>query len=366
MKKKVLILSTYQGHASIARAVRQALEKANYAVNIYEQEDPSIHLYRLIYRHKPEFFKHLYNVGKLKSSRIISKMFLKQNYDAKIKELLEKHKPDLIITTFFIYLPSLELNKSVHQPIINIIVNPRDVLDIELSSKITANCAFDDKQMRMIKKNNVKYNNILKTGWFVRDEFEESYSKSKVREKLKLDQKKPTFLFTSGSEGTNAIIANIILLLKSRKECQIIVACGTNEILFKGIKALKPMAVKGVQKIIPIAFTTKLYQYMQAADLVIGKAGPNSVFECVATKTPFFATTHISGQEDGNLEIIKSYKLGYVEEEPTKAIKLMEKILDHPEVLNEFKPALKLLADQNKAAKKKLREIVKEALDNNN
>ena len=98
---------------------------------------------------------------------------------------------------------------------------------------------------------------------------------------------------------------------------------------------------------------------MQAADLVIGKAGPNSVFEAIATLTPFFATTHISGQEDGNLDIIRDLKVGYVEEDVKKASKLLFKIIEYPEQLKEFKPHLKKLADYNKNSKKELQKRVK-------
>jgi UDP-N-acetylglucosamine:LPS N-acetylglucosamine transferase len=97
---------------------------------------------------------------------------------------------------------------------------------------------------------------------------------------------------------------------------------------------------------------------MQASDLVIGKAGPNSVFEAVACLTPFFATTHIAGQEDGNLDIIRELKLGYVEEDSVKAAKLLHQIIENPKQLENFKENLNVLSDYNKQAKTKLKVLL--------
>ncbi len=51
---------------------------------------------------------------------------------------------------------------------------------------------------------------------------------------------------------------------------------------------------------------------MAASDVVMGKAGPNVLFESVVLGKPFIATTHFPGQERGNLAFIERYGLGYV------------------------------------------------------
>jgi UDP-N-acetylglucosamine:LPS N-acetylglucosamine transferase len=101
---------------------------------------------------------------------------------------------------------------------------------------------------------------------------------------------------------------------------------------------------------------------MQASDLVIGKAGPNLLFETVATKTPFFAITHIAGQEDGNLDIIKEYKLGYVEENTIKANRLLGDIINHPEKLKKFLPHIEKLATYNRQAANILSQTISKLL----
>ena len=112
-------------------------------------------------------------------------------------------------------------------------------------------------------------------------------------------------------------------------------------------------------------YTENTHKYLQASDLVIGKAGPNLLFETVATQTPFFAISHIAGQEDGNLDIIKKYKLGFVEENPVKAIKLTRKIIRNPKILKRFQKPLQRLSEYNNKSYKILMEYIKEKLNTN-
>ena len=51
---------------------------------------------------------------------------------------------------------------------------------------------------------------------------------------------------------------------------------------------------------------------MAAADVVMGKAGPNMLFESVTLGKPFIATNYIPGQEEINLELIRRHQLGWV------------------------------------------------------
>ena len=101
---------------------------------------------------------------------------------------------------------------------------------------------------------------------------------------------------------------------------------------------------------------------MAVSDLVVGKAGPNLIFETVAAKKPFMAVCHIAGQEDGNLSLIKKKKLGLVEENPVRAIRLLKKIINKPQILNRFEKFIKKERQYNKEAGDKLVKIVKNLL----
>jgi UDP-N-acetylglucosamine:LPS N-acetylglucosamine transferase len=135
--------------------------------------------------------------------------------------------------------------------------------------------------------------------------------------------------------------------------------CGNNTGMLKAVQTLKAISekIKG-PTISGVPYTNEMEKYLRAANLVIGKAGPNTMFESVATLTPFFAVSHISGQEDGNLGIIKKYKIGFVEERSTQAIKKIERIIKDPKTLTKLNKNIESLANYCRSADDRLFKLL--------
>ncbi len=358
-KKTIAIFTAPEGHESIAEAVTEILEK-KYRVKSLMQRDPLFSVYVPLYQNFPGIFKIPYKISTYKKNlNPARKIFLSRYLDS-IKKFIKKSNPDLFINVHWMYNSSLEKIQTQTQiPLINILTDPLTIHPLLVAPKAKFNLVFDKTGQKAAQKYHLKAK-YLNSGWFVRNKFEEKYNQNQIRKKLKLDQNKLTFLIASGSEGTNLVLKVLPILLFASQPIQIIIACGNNKTLYKSIQGLQNLLKKTdrYNTLIPLKFTPNIHHYMQAADLVIGKAGPNMLFEAVATETPFFAITHISGQEDGNLEIIRDYNLGYVEENILKAQKLLKQILDNPAQLNKFKPDLIKLKKYNQQAKKKLCKIV--------
>lgn len=359
-KKAISIFTTDEGHKSIAQAAAEALDQ-DYEVSIFHHRDNSLDLYMPFYQLFPNLFKIPFHIGQnAKLTPLLHNMFRKR-----MAKLLYKYfhqaKPDLMINTYFMFSPVLEDIQDEYQvPFINLLTDPKSVHSLVISEKAVVNVAFDTNQVALCTSMNdrARYKTL---GWFVRDQFEQPYDKVEVRKKLRLHPKKLTFLVASGSEGTALIMKILGLLLEPNEDLQLIIACGNNKNLFKAVKLIARMLkqTRNKTKIVPLSFTNKLHEYIQAADLVVGKAGPNTLFESVATLTPFFAITHIAGQEDGNLDIIREYKLGYVEENPLKATQILQQIINNPAELDQFIKPLQKMSAHNKKAKEQLRQTVK-------
>lgn len=356
MKKTVAIFTTDQGHKSISDTIAKVLEPF-FEVKTFSDDNFMFAYYIYLYRFFPSTTKLPFLFFKKPLLRKIAAASLDLQYAQKIKKFLDLHQPDIVINVFWMFRPSLDrILKNTTIKYLTIVTDPWSVHPFVASSVSENNLAFDERTVQNIKSL-VPDAYTTPIGWFVRDAFEQPFSKESVRKKLKLEAEKLTFLFTTGSEGTEIIYPIIANLVKTHLPVQIIVACGNNQHLLERINKLK----KGIKTNIhlhAIPFTKELHLYMQASDLVIGKAGPNSVFEAVACLTPFFATTHIAGQEDGNLDIIRELKLGYVEEDSVKAAKLLHQIIENPKQLENFKENLNVLSDYNKQAKTKLKVLL--------
>lgn len=359
MNKTVAIFTTSQGHHSIAEAVKTALTD-RYQTQIFFEIDITFESYILMYKHAPYLFSAPYILStNLRFLPVIKKIF-EQKYQKKLEAFVEKHQPIALINTFWMYESVLaNLSETYHIPYLNVIADPRSVHPLSVAPHFFPNVTFDEKTNKRCQEffKDAEYASM---GWFVRPEFEAAFDKKQVQKALGLRSDILTVLFAAGSEGTESIL-EILPNLKTDQTVQIIVACGHNASLLEKVAQQEHPDSPNVT-ILPLSFTQDIHRYMQAADLVVGKAGPNMIFESVATLTPFLATTHIAGQEDGNLDLIREYQIGYVEEDSQKAGQLLAEICDHPQNLATFQAPLKSLADYNRLAKNKLQKLLAEQL----
>lgn len=368
--KTIGIFTSGYGHESIALAIEEKIKdiKSNdFKIKIYKRTDNLEVLdliYKYAYKFNPSLTKHAFilseNLIKNKKNKELVRQILFQIEDKKVQNFIKKNKIDLCISTYFTYNPSLiKSQKELGLPFINVIPDPKTIHPMIVDENARVNIVFDSDALKKFSDLNIK-----PAGWFVRNKFEASYDQKQVKKELKIEDQF-TVLIVSGSEGANAILKILPSIINCDKKVNFIVACGKNKFLYNNVLGIKQSLEKlssSKAKLIPLAFTKNLHQYMQAADLVIGKAGPNTLFESVATETPFFAITHIHGQEDGNLDIIKDYQLGFVEENATKANRKLTAILRKPEVLHKFAPHLQALKKYNQQAGQVLMEEIKRLL----
>ena len=357
---KIAIFTGPEGHLSISQAIQATLQDSQ-QVSVFFDRHALFNLYKPIYQILPGANKIPFTLSKYKKTRDLFTEIFKANYSPSISTFIEENKPDLMFSTHFMFNSTLEhLSSEQHIPFINVVADPRSIHPLFVSSAASTNLTFDDQATTYCQEEFDDDLTCHTTGWFVKPEFEEKYDQSNVRKQIGLDPKVFTLLISSGSEGTTMVMKLLPFLIQLDKPIQVIVACGSNKALYRSVEAFTTMIskIRINTTIIPLSFVTNMHHYMQAADLVVGKAGPNSLFESVATQTPFFAITHISGQEDGNLDIINESSLGYVEENPFKAQVLLQSILDNPEQLDAFKPSLKKMAAHNKKSKQILQNLI--------
>lgn len=365
MKKKVVIFTAPEGHLSIAQAAQQALEK-KYETHLYFERDPLFNLYVPWIQYFPSLHRIPFKLSTYKQAKKILSETFKVRYQNKVQAAYTKYAPDVCISTYFMFNSSLELlKKNTVTHFVNILPDPKTINPLYVSEIADNNLFFDQAAIASVNSLTEEYPvKMMPSGWFVRDQFEKKYNQQNVRKKLALAAQTFTLLVASGSEGTAMVMKILPMILTIPTKIQVVIACGNNTALRRGVKLLQQLAKKtnNSSKIIPLGFSENMEEYMQAADIVVGKAGPNTLFETVATRTPFFAITHIAGQEDGNLDIIRDYNLGYVEENPLKAQKLLSDIIENPEQLKKFDVDLKKMAEYNRGAKKKLLKLVEQLL----
>ena len=314
MEHKILIFTTSEGHYSIGKAILERLEKKDLEVNLEFREEYGNVFYSFFYRFFPNSFAIIFRLFRLPIVNFLSYRFLLWEHDSRIEKSIKEFNPSLIFNTSWGFTPSLtKFKKKYHYQFINIVPNPRTYFFQDLAQTAELNGLFDNHILQQVKTEILELKTQI-SGWFVRSDFQmvEEKTRKQLAVQLKISINLPTILIVTGSEGMPTILSLVALLLNQNQvNMQIVVATGNNLQLQTKLQSMK---VSGKNKLLAIPFTDKISQYMQVSDFVIGKAGPNSIFEAVACGKPFFATSHIPGLEDGNLEIIRDYKIGWVEE----------------------------------------------------
>jgi len=310
--EKILIASTEWGHGSIAKSIGETVNK-HYDIEIHsiKIEKFSKVSYEFIYKFIPGFFRVVFALTEID---IINQLFnhhVEKSYKMALESEIKKVKPKIVINTYFAFNSSLEALKDKYGfRFINFLANPWTFNKIEVS-RHAENLVFDEYSLKKIKTLNPNAP-AAPVGWFTERKFYdiEEETRKNIRKRLGIDQNKFTLCITSGSEGTYNVLKIINTFLNPKYNIQVLIMCGNNTQLVKTVRTLKKVS-KVVQgpEITAIPYTRNIHKFIRASDIVVGKAGPNTIFESVATLTPFFAISHVSGQEDGNLGIIKNIRL---------------------------------------------------------
>lgn len=165
---------------------------------------------------------------------------------------------------------------------------------------------------KILIKSHVEDKRILVSGYPVDSKFEkQQLNKSDILRKMQFNEKKKIVLINAGSQGINLYYNILKTIIKDN--LQIIFICGKNEILYHRCQNyVKKMKLESCVKIFP--FVENLHEYLYVSDLVITKAGANSIYESLIMEKPILIEA-IEGflfQEKGIQQLIIQYQFGEI------------------------------------------------------
>lgn len=343
-KKKILILTDDLpwGHRSIAKAIYGSLkEKEKEAgvelryAEIKAEVGISNDFYTFMYRFFPKSNKMMTRLsGKGRLRKIVHR--LSEMNLPRLKKSVSSYKPDLIISCYWYHSHSLQLwrkNENANFKLWSVIADPWTITPVTVVPGADLTLVYDEVAEREVRKYGLK-GEILKSGWWVRGEMYKKIDRKEARRKLGITDDRPVIFIGGGSLGTNSLTRLLPVLMTIESKCAFIFNTGTDKMLHSTIdqyvKLLKKLKL-GEQIIVKnLGWIEDMAEVLQASDIVFGKAGPNFMFDVVASKKPMVAITHIGGQEDGNIEIIKKKNLGWVKEKPGESASFLLEYLERP------------------------------------
>jgi len=143
-----------------------------------------------------------------------------------------------------------------------------------------------------------------------------------AKKRLGLSPSRPLVLLAGGGDGVGPLEEMTSLLLKAHPRASVAVIAGRNERLHRQLSALAqiyPLRVEG--------FTQQMDLWLRAADILVTKAGPNSLAEAFVMGLPTVMYAAIPGQEDGNVTLVKNQGAGVWAPGPRKSVEAVISLL---------------------------------------
>jgi 1,2-diacylglycerol 3-beta-galactosyltransferase len=153
-------------------------------------------------------------------------------------------------------------------------------------------------------------------------------SKKQLRDEFNWNDNLITILLVGGGEGMGNLERNAYALNDSELPIQLIIVAGRNQQLKTKLENLTwnmPTKIYGFVKEMP--------EFMQAADILITKAGPGTISEAFIAGLPLILYSKMPGQEDGNVGYVVNQGAGIWAPNPNQVVDCMADWIKNPEEL---------------------------------
>jgi 1,2-diacylglycerol 3-beta-galactosyltransferase len=149
----------------------------------------------------------------------------------------------------------------------------------------------------------------------------------------------PMVLLVGGGEGMGPLLETALAVAACGRRFGLAIVTGRNSRLRRHLEAQPwraPAFIYGFERRMP--------QLMQAADLLVTKAGPSTIAEAINSSLPMILYGRLPGQEDGNVSFVVEHGLGVWAPGPSRAAEAAARWLDEPEKRNEAAAACRRIA----------------------
>ena len=373
MKKKILITyaSYGSGHKTVANYIYEYFkEHGDYDVKIVDVMDYAspigkinLKLFNMIFKFQ---FSLPATIGyELSDNKIVTapyKIYTKACLNKKLQKDFLEYNPDLLIAThFFGGIMMGSINKKYHTKtkIITIIT------DYSSNCMWLQNHKYEDYIVvsnEIVKQEVLKFGvdekKICPFGIPLSSKFKVTDDKEKIKLKYNIKNNKPIILFFGGGSMGSSFTYNYLkTLLKLKLDINIIFVAGKNVELQNKVNEL--VMKENTPNITVLGFTNDVSNLLNIATLVITKPGGLSVTEALEMKTPMILIPGNGGQENYNANYVTKNKFGLRVRTPFQLSRIMKKINNNPEIVQNMYNNLKN-QEENKSIEKLFNLVEKE------
>lgn len=263
----------------------------------------------------------------------------------RFKNYLINANPDIIVSTYFTFTHYLEIlkdEKSIHAVMVSLNPEPFESHAIWVSKKLHYSFVFSEQAKKQMILKGVPEKKIIVFHYPIQSKFEKKQeSVSAVRLKLNMNPDMLTILFNFGAEGVGPTKHFVKALLEAGCAIQLILICGRNKELKRWMENLK-QRYSGNAKFVITGFVDNMEDYIYASDLIVGKAGPNSIFEALVVGRPVVITSYMEN-ERSTMRWVTQNKIGWLIRSISNFILFVKELEKSQAVLKKYRQNIKNL-----------------------
>jgi 1,2-diacylglycerol 3-beta-galactosyltransferase len=244
-----------------------------------------------------------------------------------MRDMIKKHQPDAIVTTYPLYQSPLLAVTSVSKlevPVLTVVTDLVTVHRLWFNDGVDA-CLVPTEEVRTLAlEYDIPTEKIHITGIPVHPNLsKEKRSQVEVRRELGWREDLPTFLAV-GSRRVDRLMEMLNVLNHFGVPLQLAVVAGKDEELFRELQENEWHVPVHLYE-----FIENMAPLMHAADAIVCKAGGLIVTEALATGTPLMLVDVLPGQETGNAEYVVKNGAGDLVDEPILVLEALYHLLQN-------------------------------------
>ena len=167
-------------------------------------------------------------------------------------------------------------------------------------------------------------------------------SPREIRARLGWPADRPVILLVGGGEGMGPLELTAKAIDEAHLPVAMVIIAGRNHKLKERLQKVPwqvPACVYG--------FVQDMPDFMQAADILVTKAGPGTISEAFIARLPMILYSRLNGQEEGNVDYVVDHGAGVWAPQPEQVVAALRHWLAHPEERQRAVRACESLARPN-------------------
>lgn len=357
----ILTSKTGGGHVSLAESLADILAD-DFTSSVIDPQPRWIHRhYQLVSRYALWLWSAEFQLSNTPGRASRAHKLFSGLIRSRLRMLIAQEQPAAVLSTYPFFSYSVQ-KIAPQMPLVLLYSDPRTLHSAWLTVKNAAlHLAPSREVYAQALAAQVQPDKTHLIGWPTRRQFyaPDPAAAESAWAETGFNRERLTIFLQGGGEGSAGFARTVERLLSltdshGQPALQLILATGTNQLLQRRFQGRRGCRV--------LPFTKLIAPWMACADLVMGKAGPNMLFESVTLGKPFLATTFIPGQEEGNLEMIRDYGLGWVALTGEEQIRLIQRLLHQPEALREKQATVEAYRAWNQAGIAKVPSLIQTAI----